>query len=175
MWQLFWRIILRWQYHNVHCDFQKVTVKFNRRRINGEPFGGQLIKAPCFTRATVRLLCGAVRVGKPAEPACKSSYMYISEVREVSGYGSCGTKCGKAHQSTIWGIDESINGTGLPKRACKKMPVPFRHWHFISIQGKIDAYSRKAQKERKVRLYEVTQVFRMGNGILFCHDDDHRL
>ena len=58
MWKLFWRIILRWQYHNVHCDFRKVTVKFNRRRINGEPFGGQLIKAPCFTRATVRLLCG---------------------------------------------------------------------------------------------------------------------
>ena len=117
------------------------------RRTNREPFGRQLIKAPCFTRATVRLLCGAVRVGKPAEPACKSSYMYISEVREVSGYGSCGTKCGKAHQSTIWGIDESINGTGLPKRACKKMPVPFRHWHFISIQGKIDAYSRKAKKK----------------------------
>ena len=101
-----------------------------------------------------------VRVGKPVEPACKSSYMlYIR----------------KAHQSTIWGIDESINGTVLPKRACKKMPVPFRHWHFISIQGKIDTYSCKAQKERKVRLYEVTQVFRMGNGILFCHDDDHRL
>ena len=156
----FWRIILRWQYHNVHCDFQKVTVKFNRRRINGEPFGVQLIKAPCFTRATVRLLCGAVRVGKPAEPACKSSYMlYIR----------------KAHQSTIWGIDESINGTGLLKRNCKKMPMPFRHWHFISIQGKIDVYSCKAQKERKVRLYEVTQVFRMGNGILLCHDDDHRL
>lgn len=53
----------------------------------------------------------------------------------------------KAHQSTIWGIDESINGTVLPKRACKKMPVPFRHWHFISIQGKIDAYSRKAKKK----------------------------
>ena len=65
------------------------------------------------------------------------------------------------------GIDESINGTGLLKRNCKKMPVPFRHWHFISIQGKIDTYSCKAQKERKVRLYEVTQVFRMGNGILF--------
>lgn len=50
----------------------------------------------------------------------KAVTCYISEVREVSGYGSCGTKCGKAHQSTIWGIDESINGTGLPKRACKK-------------------------------------------------------
>ena len=57
----------------------------------------------------------------------------------------------------------------------KKMPVLFRHWHFISIQGKINAYSRKAQIERKVWLYEVTQVFRMGNGILFCYDDDHRL
>ena len=55
------------------------------------------------------------------------------------------------------------------------MPVLFRHWHFISIHSKIDAYSRKAQVGRKVRLYEVTQVFRMGNGILLCHDDDHRL
>lgn len=74
-----------------------------------------------------------------------------------------------------WGIDESINGTGLLKRNCKKMPVLFRHWHFISIHGKIDVCSCKAQKERKVRLYEVTQVFRMGNGILLCHDDNHRL
>ena len=55
------------------------------------------------------------------------------------------------------------------------MPMLFRHWHFLSIQGKINAYSRKAQRERKVWLYEVTQVFRMGNGILFCHDDDYRI
>ena len=130
------------------------------RRANREPFGRQLIKAPCFTRHYDTVLMWVCRRRKACETGLqKQLHVYIR----------------KAHQSTIWGIDESINGTGLLKRNCKKMPMPFRHWHFISIHGKIDVYSCKAQKERKVRLYEVTQVFRMGNGILFCHDDDHRI
>lgn len=80
------------------------------RRTNREPFGRQLIKAPCFTRHY------------------DTAPMWSCQSRKTCGTGlqkQLHVYIRKAHQSTIWGIDESINGTGLLKRNCKKCRCSF--------------------------------------------------
>lgn len=48
-----------------------------------------------------------------------------------------------------------------------------RRWNFIPIQGKMEVQRKQwEQKEREVFIYEMAQVFCVGNSILLCDDDD---